>query len=94
MSDQRSHGQRFRVVNVVDDYTRECVFLGRRLFNLKDSGWPLSSIGLHKVKTLAKTLVCDNGPELTGKAMFSWSRRTSVKLHFIQQGQAHSERVH
>lgn len=54
MSDQLSSEQRFRVVNVVDDYTRECVFLGRRLFNLKDSGWPLSSIGLHKVEPLRR----------------------------------------
>jgi len=28
----------------------------------------------------------DNGPELTSKAMFFWSKRTSVKLHFIQPG--------
>lgn len=28
----------------------------------------------------------DNGPELTSKAMFLWSKRTSVKLHFIQPG--------
>jgi transposase InsO family protein len=28
----------------------------------------------------------DNGPELTSKAMFFWSQRTGVKLHFIQPG--------
>jgi len=28
----------------------------------------------------------DNGPELTSKAMFFWSQRTGVKLHFIQSG--------
>jgi putative transposase len=26
------------------------------------------------------------GPELTSKAMFFWSQRTGVKLHFIQPG--------
>lgn len=26
----------------------------------------------------------DNGPELTSKAMFFWSKRTGVTLHFIQ----------
>ena len=28
----------------------------------------------------------DNGPEMTGKAMFFWSQETRVKLHFIQPG--------
>ena len=28
----------------------------------------------------------DNGPEMTSKAMFIWSQRTGVKLHFIQPG--------
>jgi putative transposase len=31
-------------------------------------------------------IVMDNGPELTSKAMFFWSQRTGVKLHFIQPG--------
>jgi transposase InsO family protein len=31
-------------------------------------------------------LVCDNGPELTSKAMFLWSQGRGVKLHFIQPG--------
>ena len=28
----------------------------------------------------------DNGPEMTSKAMFMWSKRTGVRLHFIQPG--------
>ncbi len=51
---------------------------GQRLANELDR--------LAQSRTLPKTLVCDNGPELTGKAMFSWSQRTRVKLHFIQPG--------
>ena len=35
---------------------------------------------------LPKTIVCDNGPELTCKAMYFWSQRRGVKLHFIQPG--------
>ncbi len=37
-------------------------------------------------RKLPKTIVCDNGPEFTSKAMYFWSRRTGVKLHFIQPG--------
>ena len=37
-------------------------------------------------RPLPKTIVCDNGPELTCKAMFFWSKDNNVKLHFIQPG--------
>lgn len=32
------------------------------------------------------SIVCDNGPEYTSKAMFFWSEEESVKLDFIQPG--------
>ena len=35
---------------------------------------------------LPKTIVCDNGPKRTCKAMFFWAKRTGVRLHFIQPG--------
>ena len=35
---------------------------------------------------LPKTIVLDNGPEMTSKAMFFWSQDNAVKLHFIQPG--------
>lgn len=60
--------------NVVDDFTRECVlqisdFLisGQRLAN------ELDRIAI--MQRLPKTIVCDNGPELTSKVMFLWSQR-------------------
>jgi putative transposase len=35
---------------------------------------------------LPEKIVCDNGPELTCKAMFFWSKERGVKLQFIQPG--------
>ncbi len=85
VSDQLANGRRFRVFNVVDDFTRECVLqivdfsiLGQRLVNELER--------LAPTRPLPKTIVCDNGPELTSKAMFLWSQRRGVKLHFIQPG--------
>lgn len=85
VSDQLANGRRFRVFNVVDDFTRECVLQivdfsisGRRLVHELDR--------LSRSRPLPKAIVCDNGPELTCKAMFFWARRTAVKLHFIQPG--------
>jgi putative transposase len=85
VSDQLANGRRFRVFNVVDDFSRECVLQvvdfsisGQRLVREFDK--------LARQRTPPNSVVLDNGPELTSKAMFFWSRRTGVKLNFIQPG--------
>jgi putative transposase len=37
-------------------------------------------------RSLPSRIVCGNGPEFTGKAMFSWTQKSGVKLHFIAPG--------
>lgn len=37
-------------------------------------------------RQLPKTITCNNGTEFTSKAMFFWSKKTGVKLGFIQPG--------
>ncbi|MEM8985004.1 MAG: integrase core domain-containing protein, partial [Pseudomonadota bacterium] len=37
-------------------------------------------------RPLPDSIVMDNGPELTSKAMFFWSQQNGVKLNFIQPG--------
>ncbi len=39
---------------------------------------------LSTTRPLPRTLVLDNGPEFTSKAMFFWAWRSGVRLHFIQ----------
>lgn len=85
VSDQLSNGRRFRVLNIVDDYSRTCVgqlvdtsISGERLTHFLDE--------ISLTRPLPDKIVLDNGPELTSKAMFLWSRRKKVKLHFIQPG--------
>ncbi len=85
VSDQLACGRRFRVLNIVDDYSRECVgqvvdtsISGQRVTRYLDE--------LAERRGLPKIIVCDNGPEFTSKALFFWSRETGVKPHFIQPG--------
>jgi len=85
VSDQLANGRRFRVFNVVDDFSRECILQvvdfsigGHRLVRELDQ--------LAEWRQLPQRIVLDNGPELTSKAMFFWSQRTGVRLHFIQPG--------
>jgi putative transposase len=83
--DQLGNGRRIRVLNIVDDYSRACV---GQLVDLSISGERISRYldEISATRPLPKTLVMDNGPEMTSKAMFFWSRRRGVNLHFIQPG--------
>jgi putative transposase len=83
--DQLSCGRRFRILNIVDDFSRECV---GQLVDFSISGQRLARYldQLAAQLRLPKAIVCDNGTELTSKAMFFWSQGRGVKLHFIQPG--------
>lgn len=85
VSDQLAGGRRIRVLNIVDDCSRECVgqivdvsISGARVARYLDE--PAGRRGLPRV------IISDNGPEFTGKALFFWSQKTRVRLHFIQPG--------
>ena len=83
VSDQLANGRRFRVLNVVDDFTRECVL---QIVDFSISGERVARELSRLNRKLPKTIVCDNGPEFTSKAMFFWSQKSGVKLHFIKPG--------
>ncbi len=83
VSDQLAYGRRFRVLNIVDDFTRECV---GQLADTSISGARLARFLSELGRPLPRRIVLDNGPELTSKAMFFWSQENGVKLNFIQPG--------
>jgi putative transposase len=85
VSDALTDGRRFRVLAIVDDYTRECLAL------VADT----SLSGLRVVRELdqliaqrgkPETIVSDNGTELTSMAILRWSQETSVEWHYIAPG--------
>jgi len=78
-------GRRIRTLNIVDDYTRECLAIevdtsisGHRVARVLDA--------IAGVRGYPTTIVMDNGTELTSLAMLSWARDRKVRLHFIQPG--------
>jgi putative transposase len=85
VSDQFTSGRRFRVLNVIDDHTREC--LGQ-LADVSLSGHRVAAFlsELGQRCGLPSRIVCDNGPEFTSKALAEWQQATKVELHFIQPG--------
>ena len=83
--DQFACGRRFRVLNVVDDVTRECL-----------AAIPDTSISGRRVARELTTLierrgkpgmiVSDNGTELTSNAILTWSKNHKVEWHYIAPG--------
>ena len=82
VSDQLADGRRFRVLNIVDDYSRECP---GQIVDFSISGDRLARF-LQTLDRLPREIVMDNGPELTSKAMFLWAEAAKVKLRFIDPG--------
>ena len=78
-SDQLANGRRFRVPNIVDDFSRECASC--RWSTCRSPGQRLARELGDLVDRLPRAIVCDNSPELTSKAIFFRARETSVKLH-------------
>ncbi len=85
VSDQLSSGRRFRVLNIVDDYSREMV---GQLVSVSITGNQVARFleELKEARNLPNSIVCDNGTEFTSKAMFFWSKESGVRLSFIQPG--------
>ena len=85
LHDQLSDGRRFRILAVVDDFTRECLALvadtslsGRRVAR------ELDAIIARHGKPAA--CVSDNGTELTSMAILRWSQESGVAWHYIAPG--------
>jgi putative transposase len=92
VSDAFTDGRRFRVLAVVDDFTRECLALvadtslsGARLARELDS--------LIARRGKPKTIVSDNGTEMTSMAILKWCQETHVEWHYIAPRQADAERL-
>lgn len=85
VSDQLSSGSRFRVLNIVDDLSREMV---GQLVSVSITGSQIARFlnQLFESRNKPRKIVCDNGTEFTSKAMFLWTEESGVKLGFIQPG--------
>jgi putative transposase len=85
LSDQISDSRRFRILAVVDDFTRECLALvaDTSLSGLRVSR-ELDAVIARRGRPLA--IVSDNGTELTSMAILRWSQETQIEWHYIAPG--------
>ncbi len=84
VSDTLSDGRRFRILCIVDDFSRECLATvvdtslgGVRVVRELDR--------LSLERALPETVVSDNGTELTSGAVLRWTMRR-VAWHYIEPG--------
>jgi putative transposase len=77
--------RRFRILVVVDDFTRECLaavadtsIAGARVARELDT--------LVARRGTPATIVSDNGPEFTSRAILAWTNRAGLDWHYIAPG--------
>ncbi|MQB26433.1 IS3 family transposase [Agrobacterium radiobacter] len=83
--DQFACGRRFRVLNIVDDVTRECLaaipdtsISGRRVAR--------ELTALLERRGKPGMIVSDHGTEFTSNAILAWSKEHKVEWHYIAPG--------
>jgi len=83
--DQMAHGRRFRILNIVDDVTHECLaaipdtsISGRRMTR--------ELTALIEQRGRPGMIVSDNGTEFTSHAVFAWAKEHRIGWHYIMPG--------
>ena len=85
LADSFGDARRFRVLAIIDDYTRESLALvadtsisGQRVARELDA--------VIRLYGKPKTIVSDNGTELTSRAILKWQSESGVGWHYIAPG--------
>jgi putative transposase len=86
VSDKLADGRSFRILTVVDQFTRECVGLtaDRSMTGMKVA----QALELAKQERgrLPESITVDNGSEFSGRALEAWAMSNEVQLCFIRPG--------
>lgn len=85
VSDQLSDCRRFRILALVDDFTRECLGL------IADTSLSGARVSRELDAVIARrgrplSVVSDNGTEFTSMAILRWSEAARVEWHYIAPG--------
>ena len=83
--DQMANGRRFRILNIVDDVTREC------LAAVPDTSISGMRVARELTDLIARRgkpgmIVSDNGTEFTSHAIFAWAKDHAIDWHYIAPG--------
>ena len=85
MAERTSNGKTFRILNIIDEFTREClrVKVNRRI---SSQNVIEELFNLFIFRDIPEHIRSDNGPEFTARAVRRWLNRLGVKTLFIEPG--------
>jgi len=85
MQDALYDGRRFRVLTIIDTYTKESLKIavdtsirGERVVEILNR--------IAALRGLPENIIVDNGPEFLSNALDAWAYERGVKLHFTRPG--------
>ena len=86
VSDKLADGRSFRILTVVDQFTRECVGLeaDRSMTGMKVA--QTLDAAKQERNCLPESITVDNGSEFSGRALEAWAIAHEVRLCFIRPG--------
>ena len=87
VADALASGRRFRILTLVDDFSRECLGL---VVDNSLSGVRVAR-ELDRIVEMRATplmVVSDNGTELTWRAILAWQEERGVEWHYIMPGKS------
>jgi transposase InsO family protein len=85
VEDRTANGKKFRTLNIIDEYTRECLQIKvDRKLNSQDVIDELFKLFIFQ--GIPDYIRSDNGGEFTAKAVRRWLNRLGVKTLFIEPG--------
>jgi putative transposase len=94
MSDKLADGRSFRILTVVDQFTRECVCLeaDRAMTGMRVA----QALERAQVEqgSLPASITVDNGTEFCSRALEAWVMRHGVAVVFHSAGAAGGERIY
>ncbi len=85
VSDRLVSGRWFRILTVVDQYTRECLCAYADRSQTGEKVVEQMKL-LVAQRGVPESITTDNGGEFAGQAMDVWAYQVGVKLHFIRPG--------
>jgi len=85
MIERTANGKAFKILNIIDEYTRECLatLVDRKI---KADDVINQLFNLFVFRGIPEHVRSDNGPEFTAKAVRKWLHRLEVKTLFIEPG--------
>jgi transposase InsO family protein len=85
MVERISNGRAFRILNIIDEFSRECLSIKvDRKIRSQDVIDELFSLFI--LRGIPEHIRSDNGPEFTARAVRKWLNRLGVKTLFIEPG--------